>query len=150
MTRQVVEYTDLIELFLVLFLLLCFVFFAFLFYFSKKYDEKIELINKNSFAYNENILTGINILLERNENVLSNIENLNKRNESIQKLTLDLKSGYDTTQEYLMFINKFYNKNLEDLVTEIVKLEHLEKENCKLLNILNRKIHNKPKPDNVQ
>lgn len=150
MTRQVVEYTDLIELFLVLFILLSFVFFAFLFYFFKKYNEKIEFLDKKSLNYNENLLVGINILLERNENVLSAINNLHEATEKTQKLTLDLKTEHKNTQEYLISNNEIINRNSKDLVTELITLEKLEKENCKLLNILNRKIHNNSKRDNVQ
>lgn len=150
MTRQVVEYTDLIELFLFLFFSLCLVFFPFLFNFFKKCNEKVEFLDKKSFKYNENLLAGINILIEQNNNSLIAINNVSERIEVSQKLALDLKAEIDIMQEYLILINKTNSKNSEELVKEFINLIHIEKENIKLLNIINRKIHNKPKIDNVQ
>lgn len=147
MTRQVIEYTDLVELFLVLFLLMSFVFFGFLFYFYRKYTQKIEFLDKKSLEYNENLLAGINILIEQNKHILNALNNITEENE---ELVSSLKSEHHTTQEYIMTSNENLSKIFENLIHEFSKFITMWKENHKLLHIINRKIHNKPKIYNVQ
>lgn len=149
MTRQVVEYTDLLELFLLLFLLLCFVFYIFLYYFFKKYDDKIDIINNDFLERYKDILVGINILIEVNENILSNMNSLNELNERNQELALDLKKEHTSTQENLMYTKKEIEYIIVELIKEFHELKNLEEKNSKLLNILNRRIRIKPKKDNV-
>lgn len=147
MTKQVIEYTDLVELFLVLFLLMFFVFFGFLFYFYKKYTQKIKLLDKKPLEYQENLLSRINILIEQNNNFLTIFNSETAKN---QEFILDLKLKNNTIHEHLIANNKIINQNFRDLVAEFITLEKLEKENYKLLHIINRKTNNKPKLDNVQ
>ena len=45
-----------------------------------------EFLDKKFLEYNENLLIGINILLEKNENVLSTINNLNEVADKNQEL----------------------------------------------------------------
>lgn len=114
-----VNYTDLIELFIALFILLVFSFFIIFYYFFKKLDRKYSLKNK------EEILKNLIIL----ETKIAEIENISRN------LTL----RYIDTQEFLVRNESNYKKIFDFLLTEISKIRDLENENNKLLNILNRK-----------
>ena len=114
-----VNYADLIELLIALFILLVFSFFIIFYYFFKKLDRKYSLKNK------EEILKNLIIL----ETKIAEIENISRN------LTL----RYIDTQEFLVRNESNYKKIFDFLLTEISKIRDLENENNKLLNILNRK-----------
>ena len=115
-----VNYTDLIELLIALFILLVFSFFIICYYFLKKFDRKDSLKNK------EEILKNLIIL----ETKIAEIENISRN------LTL----RYIDTQEFLAKNESNYKKIFDFLLSEISKIKDLENENNKLLNIVNRKI----------
>ena len=136
MIKQVIEYSDLSELFLAMIILLCFVIYAFLHLFFKKLAKKIDIMNKIALGYKDKALDGNNIS--------------NNKFEEIQKIVLDLKLKYKETQEYIIVNNENSYKKFEYLAKELFNLQNQVNENSKLLNIINRKIHNKSKTDNVQ
>jgi hypothetical protein len=114
-----VSYTDLIELFIALFILLVFSFFIICYYFFKKFNKK------NS--------------LKREEEFLKNLKNLETKINGIENITRDLNLRYIDTQEFLVRNESNYKKIFDFLLTEISKIRDLENENNKLLNIVNRK-----------
>ena len=116
---NVINYTDLIELFIALFILLVFSFFIICYYFFKKFDKK------NSLKNEEEILKNLIIL----ETKIAEIENI----------TRNLTLRYIDTQEFLVKNESNYKKIFDFLLTEISKVKDLEIENNKLLNIVNRK-----------
>ena len=117
--NHTVNYTDLIELFTALFILLVFSFFIICYYFFKKFDKK------NSLKNEEEILKNLIIL----ETKIAEIENI----------TRNLTLRYIDTQEFLVKNESNYKKIFDFLLTEISKVKDLEIENKKLLNIVNRK-----------
>ena len=117
--NHTVNYTDLIELFIALFILLVFSFFIICYYFFKKFDKK------NSLKNEEEILKNLIIL----ETKIAEIENI----------TRNLTLRYIDTQEFLVKNESNYKKIFDFLLTEISKVKDLEIENNKLLNIVNRK-----------
>ena len=117
--NHTVNYTDLIELFTALFILLVFSFFIICYYFFKKFDKK------NSLKNEEEILKNLIIL----ETKIAEIENI----------TRNLTLRYIDTQEFLARNESNYKKIFDFLLTEISKIRDLEIENNKLLNIVNRK-----------
>ena len=116
---NVVNYTDLIELFIALFILLVFSFFIIFYYFFKKLD-------KNNSLKNE-------------EEILKNLKDLETKIAKIENITRDLNLRYIDTQEFLARNESNYKKIFDFLLTEISKIRDLEIENNKLLNIINRK-----------
>ena len=116
---NVVNYTDLIELFIALFILLVFSFFIIFYYFFKKLD-------KNNSLKNE-------------EEILKNLKDLETKIDKIENITRDLNLRYIDTQEFLARNESNYKKIFDFLLTEISKIRDLEIENNKLLNIVNRK-----------
>ena len=116
---NVVNYTDLIELFIALFILLVFSFFIIFYYFFKKLD-------KNNSLKNE-------------EEILKNLKDLETKIDKIVNITRDLNLRYIDTQEFLARNESNYKKIFDFLLTEISKIRDLENENNKLLNIVNRK-----------
>uniref|UniRef100_UPI004048D46F hypothetical protein n=1 Tax=Aliarcobacter sp. TaxID=2321116 RepID=UPI004048D46F len=116
---NVVNYTDLIELFIALFILFVFSFFIICYYFFKKFNKK------NS--------------LKREEEFLKNLKNLETKINGIENITRDLNLRYIDTQEFLAKKESNYKKIFDFLLTEISKIRDLEIENNKLLNIINRK-----------
>ena len=116
---NVVNYTDLIELFIALFILLVFSFFIIFYYFFKKLD-------KNNSLKNE-------------EEILKNLKDLETKIDKIENITRDLNLRYIDTQEFLARNESNYKKIFDFLLTEISKIRDLENENNKLLNIVNRK-----------
>ena len=116
---NVVNYTDLIELFIALFILLVFSFFIIFYYFFKKLD-------KNNSLKNE-------------EEILKNLKDLERKIDKIENITRDLNLRYIDTQEFLARNESNYKKIFDFLLTEISKIRDLEIENNKLLNIINRK-----------
>ena len=135
MSQQVIEYSDLLELFLAMFILLCFVIYAFLHLFLKKLAKKIDIMNKIALEYKDKTLDDNNIS--------------NNKFEEIKKIVMELKLKYKETQEYIIVNNENSYKKFEYLAKELFNLQNQGNENIKLLNIINRKIHNKPKRDNV-
>jgi hypothetical protein len=121
-----------------------------LYYFFKKYDDKIDIINNDFLERYKDILVGINILIEVNENILSNMNSLNELTERNLKLALDLKKEHTSTQEYLIYTKKEIEHIIAELIKEFLEVKDLEEKNSKLLNILNRRIRIKPKKGNVQ
>ena len=117
--NHTVNYTDLIELFTALFILLVFSFFIICYYFFKKFDKK------NSLKNEEEILKNLIIL----ETKIAEIENI----------TRNLTLRYIDTQEFLVKNESNCKKIFDFLLTEISKVKDLEIENNKLLNIVNRK-----------
>lgn len=111
-----VNYTDLIELFIALFILLVFSFFIISYYFFKKLDKNHSLKNE------EEILKNLKIKMDEIENISRN-------------LTL----RYIDTQEFLARNESNYKKIFDFLLKEISKIKDLEIGNNKLLNIVNRK-----------
>lgn len=136
MIKEVIQYSDLLELLLVIFILLCFVIYIFLYFFFKRVEKKIAILNK--------------IALEYKDKALANNNFSNNKFEEIQKISLDLKLKYKETQEYIIVNNENSYKKFEYLAKELFNLQNQGNENIKLLNIINRKIHNKSKKDNVQ
>lgn len=114
-----VNYTDLIELFIALFILLVFSFFVISSYFFKK------LYRNNS--------------LKSEEEILKNLKNLETKIDEIEKITRNLTLRYIDTQEFLAKNESNYKKIFDFLLTEISKIKDFEIENNKLLNIVNRK-----------
>ncbi|AXX93988.1 hypothetical protein [Arcobacter ellisii] len=115
-----VNYTDLIELFIALFILLVFSFFIICYYFLKKFDRKDSLKNK--------------------EEILKNLKNLKIKIDEIENISRNLTLRYIDTQEFLAKNESNYKKIFDFLLSEISKIKVLENENNKLLNIVNRKI----------
>ena len=128
---NVINYTDLIELFIALFILLVFSFFIICYYFFKKLDRKYSLKNE--------------------EEILKNLKNLETKIDKIENITRDLNLRYIDTQEFLARNESNYKKIFDFLLTEISKIKDLEIENNKLLNIVNRKTakHQKHSKDEV-
>ena len=116
---NVVNYTDLIELFIALFIFLVFSFFIIFYYFFKKLD-------KNNSLKNE-------------EEILKDLRNLETKIDKIENITRDLNLRYIDTQEFLARNESNYKKIFDFLLSEISKIRNLEHENNKLLNIINRK-----------
>ena len=116
---NVINYTDLIELFIALFILLVFSFFIICYYFFKKLDRKYSLKNE--------------------EEILKNLKNLETKIDKIENITRDLNLRYIDTQEFLVRNESNYKKIFDFLLSEISKIKDLEIENNKLLNIVNRK-----------
>ena len=116
---NVVNYTDLIELFIALFILLVFSFFVISYYLFKKLDRKYSL--------------------KKEEEILKNLINLEIKIDEIENITRDLNLRYIDTQEFLARNESNYKKIFDFLLTEISKIRDLEIENNKLLNIINRK-----------
>ncbi|CAM4037198.1 hypothetical protein [Arcobacter cloacae] len=116
---NVINYTDLIELFIALFILLVFSFFIICYYFFKKLDRKDSLKNK--------------------EEILKNLKNLETKIDEIENISRNLTLRYIDTQEFLVKNESNYKKIFDFLLTEISKIRDLEIENNKLLNIVNRK-----------
>ena len=114
-----VNYTDLIELFIALFILLVFSFFIIFYYFFKKLDRKYSLKNE--------------------EEILKNLKNLETKIDKIENISRNLTLRYIDTQEFLARNESNYKKIFDFLLTEISKIRDLENENNKLLNIVNRK-----------
>jgi|GEM_PF-6381112 CRISPR/Cas system CMR-associated protein Cmr5 small subunit len=114
------NYTDLIELFIALFILLVFSFFIISSYFFKKLDRNNSLKNK--------------------EEILKNLKNLETKIYEIENITRNLTLRYIDTQEFLAKNESNYKKIFDFLLTEISKIKDFEIENNKLLNIINRKI----------
>ena len=117
--NHTVNYTDLIELFISLFILLVFSFFIICYYFFKKFNKK------NS--------------LKREEEFLKNLKNLETKINGIENISRDLNLRYIDTQEFLARNESNYKKIFDFLLSEISKIKDLENENNKLLNIVNRK-----------
>ena len=113
------NYTDLIELFIALFILLVFSFFIISSYFFKKLYRNNSLKNK--------------------EEILKNLKNLETKIYEIENITRNLTLRYIDTQEFLAKNESNYKKIFDFLLTEISKIRDLEIENNKLLNIINRK-----------
>ena len=116
---NVVNYTDLIELFIALFILFVFSFLIISSYFFKK------LYRNNS--------------LKNEEEIFKNLKNLETKIDKIENITRDLNLRYIDTQEFLARNESNYKKIFDFLLTEISKIRDLEIENNKLLNIVNRK-----------
>lgn len=116
---NVINYTDLIELFIALFILLVFSFFIICYYFFKKFNKK------NS--------------LKREEEFLKNLKNLETKINGIENISRNLTLRYIDTQEFLARNESNYKKIFDFLLSEISKIKDLENENNKLLNIVNRK-----------
>lgn len=116
---NVINYTDLIELFIALFILLVFSFFIICYYFFKKLDRKDSLKNK--------------------EEILKNLKNLETKIDEIENISRNLTLRYIDTQEFLARNESNYKKIFDFLLSEISKIRDLEIENNKLLNIVNRK-----------
>lgn len=117
--NNTVNYTDLIELFIALFILLVFSFFIICYYFLKKFDRKDSLKNK--------------------EEILKNLKNLKIKIDEIENISRNLTLRYIDTQEFLAKNESNYKKIFDFLLSEISKIKDLETENNKLLNIVNRK-----------
>lgn len=126
-----VNYTDLIELFIALFILLVFSFFIISSYFFKKLDRNNSLKNK--------------------EEILKNLKNLETKINGIENITRNLTLLYIDTQEFLAKNESNYKKIFNFLLSDISKIKDLEIENNKLLNIVNRKTtkYNKHNKDEV-
>ncbi len=126
-----VNYTDLIELFIALFILLVLSFFIIYYYFFKKLDKKDSLKNEKEILKNFKTLE---TKIDENENIYRN-------------LTL----RYIDTQKFLVRNESNYKKIFDFLLSEISKIKDLENENNKLLNIVNRKTakHQKHSKDEV-
>ena len=88
MTKEVLEYSNLFELLLAMFILLCFVIYISLYFFFKKVDKRIDTMNK--------------IALEYKDKALANNNFSNNKFEEIQKLVLDLKLNYKETQKSII------------------------------------------------
>lgn len=116
---NVINYTDLIELFIALFILLVFSFFIICYYFFKKFDRKYSLKNE--------------------EEILKNLKILETKIDEIENISRNLTLRYIDTQEFLAKNESNYKKIFDFLLTEISKIRDLEIENNKLLNIVNRK-----------
>lgn len=116
---NVIDYTDLIELFIALLILLIFSFFVISYYFFKKLDRKYSLENK--------------------EEILGNLKNLETKIDEIENISRNLTLRYIDTQEFLVRNESNYKKIFDFLLSEISKIKDLEIENNKLLNIVNRK-----------
>ena len=112
-----------------------FVIYIFLYLFFKKLNKKIDFIKV--------------IMLDSGKN-LNNKPILDEKFNRIEEKLLDLKSLYSYMNDCLISNNSTINRNSDYLIKEIIKFQNLGKENYKLLHIINRKIHNKPKIDNVQ
>lgn len=112
-----------------------FVIYIFLYLFFKKLNKKIDFIKV--------------IMLDSGKN-LNNKPILDEKFNRIEEKLLDLKSLYSYMNDCLISNNSTINRNSDYLIKEIIKFQNLEKENYKLLHIINRKIHNKSKTDNVQ
>lgn len=117
--NHTVNYTDLIELFISLFILLVFSFFIICYYFFKKFDRKDSLKNK--------------------EEILKNLRNLETKMDKVENISRNLTLRYIDTQEFLDRNESNYKKIFDFLLSEISKIKDLENENNKLLNIVNRK-----------
>lgn len=116
---NVINYTDFIELFIALFILLVFSFFIISYYLFKKLDRKYSLKNK--------------------EEILKNLKNLETKIAEIENISRNLTLRYIDTQEFLVRNKSNYKKIFDYLLSEISKIRDLENENNKLLNIINRK-----------
>ena len=116
---NVINYTDLIELFIALLILLVFSFFIICYYFFKKLDKKYSLKNE--------------------EEILKNLKNLETKSDGIENISRNLTLRYIDTQEFLVRNESNYKKIFDFLLSEISKIKDLENENNKLLNIVNRK-----------
>ena len=114
-----VNYTNLIELFIALFILLIFSFFIICYYFLKKLDRKNSLKNK--------------------EEILKNLKNLETKIDEIENISRNLTLRHIDIQEFLARNESNYKKIFNFLLKEISKIKDLEIENNKLLNIVNRK-----------
>ncbi len=114
-----VNYTDLIELFIALFILLVFSFFIISYYFFKKLNGKYSLKNE--------------------EEILKDLKNLETKINEIENINRNLTLRYIDTQEFLVRNESNYKKIFDFLLKEISKIKDLENENNKLLNIVNRK-----------
>lgn len=136
MIQLVIDYSDLVELFLAIFIFLCFVIYAFLHLFLKKLTKKIDIMNRIALEYKDKALDNNNIS--------------NNKFEEIEKIVMELKLKYKETQEYIIVNNENSYKKFEYLAKEIFNLQNRGNENSKLLNIINRKIHNNSKRDNAQ
>lgn len=126
-----VNYTDLIELFIALFILLVFSFFIICYYFFRKIDKKNSLKNE--------------------EKILKDLKNLETKINEIENITRNLILKYIDTQEFLAKNESNYKKIFDFLLSEISKIRDFEIENNKLLNIVNRKTskYNKHSKDEV-
>lgn len=126
-----VNYTDLIELFIALFILLVLSFIIICYYFFKKFDKKNSLKNE--------------------EEILKNLKNLETKIDKIENITCNLTLRYIDTQEFLARNESNYKKIFDFLLSDISKIKDLEIENNKLLNIVNRKTtkYNKHNKDEV-
>jgi len=116
---NVINYTDLIELFIALFILLVFSFFVIFYYFFKKLDRKDSLKSE--------------------EEILKNLKNLKIKMDEIENISRNLTLRYIDTQEFLARNESNYKKIFDFLLSEISKIKDFEIENNKLLNIINRK-----------
>jgi hypothetical protein len=116
---NVINYTDLIELFIALFILLVFSFFVIFYYFFKKLDRKDSLKSE--------------------EEILKNLKNLEIKIDEIENISRNLTLRYIDTQEFLARNESNYKKIFDFLLSEISKIKDFEIENNKLLNIINRK-----------
>ena len=114
-----VNYTDLIELLIALFILLVFSFFIIFYYFFKKLDK--------------------NNSLKKEEEILKNLINLEIKIDKIENISRNLTLRYIDTQEFLDRNESNYKKIFDFLLSEVSKIKDLETENNKLLNIVNRK-----------
>jgi signal recognition particle subunit SEC65 len=90
------------------------------------------------------------IALEYKDKALDNNNISNNKFEEIEKIVMELKLKYKETQEYIIVNNENSYKKFEYLAKEIFNLQNRGNENSKLLNIINRKIHNNSKRDNAQ
>lgn len=114
-----VNYSNLIELLIALFILLVFSFFIICYYFFKKLNRKVSLKNE--------------------EEILKNLKNLETKIDEIENISRNLTLRYIDTQEFLAKNESNYKKIFDFLLSEISKIKDLEIENNKLLNIVNRK-----------
>lgn len=114
-----VNYSNLIELLIALFILLVFSFFVISYYFFKKLDKKDSL--------------------KTEEEILKNLKNLETKIDEIENISRNLTLRYIDTQEFLVRNESNYKKIFDYLLSEISKIKDLENESNKLLNIINRK-----------
>jgi predicted PurR-regulated permease PerM len=122
---NVINYTDLIELFLALFLLLSFIFIIIFYYFFNKIKKENDQIK--------------NIFFKNNKEILSNIDQLSAEIEEIDTKTQDLTSDFIKTLKILIENESENKKIFKSLSSEISNIKALETKNNKLLNIINRK-----------
>lgn len=114
-----INYTDLIELFIALFILLVFSFFIISYYFLKKLDKNHSLKNE--------------------EEILKNFKNLKIKMDEIENISRNLILRHIYIQEFLARNESNYKKIFDFWLSKISKIRNLETENNKLLNIVNRK-----------